>query len=190
MAKNKTAAVSPKLMRRNTDILVAPLGESWRDAVTNMGISQKEAWKAKQAKDREERALINAKKRQGMLEENKAIEKKPASPKKEAGKKKSKTARIFPFKELPAEIRDLISKYALVKRNNKKPELLEALRPKPVLHKAALNIYYQINNFTLGLIEDSPLGPDIESSEHIKLMKNVKVHILYVDPFPPSQKQK
>jgi hypothetical protein len=113
MGKNKTAAVSPKPMRRNTDILAAPLGESWRDAVTNLGISQKEAWKAKQAKDREERALINAKKRQGMLEENKAIEKKPASPKKspkkEAGKKMSKTARIFPFKELPAEIRDLIS---------------------------------------------------------------------------------
>jgi hypothetical protein len=124
----------------------------------------------------------------GMLEEIKAIEKKPASPKK-SPKTSSKTARIFPFKELPAEIRDLISKYALVKRNNKKPALLEALRPKPVLHKAALNIYYQINNFTLGLIEDSPLGPDIESSEHIKLMKNVKVHILYVDPFPPSQKQ-
>jgi hypothetical protein len=94
-------------------------------------------------------------------------------------------AGIFHFKELPTEIKDMIYNYALIKRGNKKPALLDALHGEPVLRETALNIYYQINSFTLDLIENTPLTPDIESNDAVKIMKDVKVHVPYAYP-PPN----
>lgn len=93
---------------------------------------------------------------------------------------------IFSFKELPSEIRDIIYNHALAKCGMHKPALLDALRDLPVLHKAALSIYYQINCFTIGLIQNSPLSPDIESNDALAIMKNIKVHIPYAHPPSPS----
>ena len=93
-------------------------------------------------------------------------------------------AGVFPFKELPSEIRDMIYNYALNKRGKKKPDLLDALRGQSVLREAALNIYYQTNSFTVGLLKHSPLGPDIESNEAVAFMKDIKVHVPYA--YSPS----
>jgi hypothetical protein len=86
---------------------------------------------------------------------------------------------IFHFKELPTEIKAMIYNYALIKRGNKKPALLDALNGEPVLRETALNIYYQINSFTLDLIENIPLTPDIESNDAVMIMKDIKVHVPY-----------
>lgn len=176
MAKNKKAANNWKKKQRKTDILATGLGRSRRDTAN---LSSKEARRVKQAQERDQRALRNAKRKERMF--IKTVKKKnPMSPKNGAVKKAAKTVQGFSFQKFPAEIRDMIYQYALLKCGNKKPALLDVLLAVPLLNKEAryaLYIYYQINSFTLGLFKDSPLPPDIANSRDVEFMRNIEFHV-------------
>ena len=95
-------------------------GESQGDAANRLGLSSKGVWKAKQVQEREQRRLRNAERMERIL--IKTVEKtNPVSPNKWAVKKGTKTVQRFPFPEFPAEIRDMISQYSLLKLNNESP---------------------------------------------------------------------
>jgi hypothetical protein len=176
MAKAKKTAGQFKNKISNEDLIATRTGETLREVADRLGLSSKEAWKAKQAREKEQRALRNSEKKKQMLVE--AVEKKPpTSPKKATIKKKGKGVQVFPLQKLPIEVRKLIFKYGLVKRQNRKPALLTALRVVPELYKEAMNIHYQVNTFTLGLIVDSPLPNDVEDKEAVQVMRHIKVHV-------------
>lgn len=179
MAKTRKRATQSDNFAKE-DVLIPLPGESLRAAADRLGLSTKEIWKAKQAQDREQRAIRNAKKKEQVLLK---IPKKTASPKK-ATVKRERSSQIFPFQNLPGEVREQILKYALIKRKNKKSALLTALRILPSLYREALDIYYQVNCFPLGLIEDSPLPSDVEDNSAIQLMRHIKLHVPYVTSFP------
>jgi DNA-binding transcriptional MocR family regulator len=136
MAKVKEATKQSRKKQRNTYIPATGMCESQRDAVNHLGLSSKGVWKAKQVQEREHRRLRNAERKERIL--IKTVEKtNPVSPNKWPVKKGAKTVQMFPFQEFPAEIRDMIYQYSLLKLNNVKPALLNALGAFPALHKEA-----------------------------------------------------
>jgi len=62
----------------------------------------------------------------------------------------------FPFINLPQEIRDMIFGFGLVKKGNKKPALLRAVRVNKILYASALPIYYRNNMHFFSILHNSP----------------------------------
>ena len=63
---------------------------------------------------------------------------------------------VFPFTKLPPEVRNMILEFGLIKKGNKKPALLRAVRVNKVLYESALPIYYRNNMHSFSIMQNCP----------------------------------